>query len=163
MKRARTAIVATALLVGACSGTQNGNNLNIGAIAGVVVGGVAGGWAGSQFGGGTGQTLFTLMGIAGGAAAGYDVGRQIMVADQPGYNRAVANAIDDSHGQATWDNPTTGNGGLIRVDQAFLNGNGEECRTYRTTVAFSDEIVNGPGAACRSNQGEWVLVADAFQ
>jgi len=161
MKRARSAIVAAALLVGACSGTQN-PNLSAGAIAGAVVGGLVGGWAGAQLGGGTGKTLFTLLGAAGGASMGYDLGRQILVADRPGYNQAVASALGGTSGQATWQNPTTGNSGLVRVGQAFQNGNGEECRSYRTTVAFTDEILNGPGAACRGNQGEWVLVADAF-
>ncbi len=162
MKRARSAIVAAALLVGACSGTQN-SNMTVGAIGGALVGGIAGGWAGAQFGGGTGQTIFTLLGAASGVAVGYDVGRQLMVADRPGYNQAVASAIGDRSGQATWQNTATGTGGLIRVEQAFLNGSGEQCRTYRATVAFTDEIVNGPGAACRSGGGEWVLVADAFQ
>lgn len=159
MKRARNAVVAAALLLSACGGMQNAN---VGAITGAVVGGLAGGWAGAQFGGGTGQTVFTVLGVAGGAMAGYDLGRQISMADRPDYNRAVANAVDGPSGQSNWQNVSTGNGGLIRVDQAFLNGNGEHCKTYRSTVAFPDEIVNGAGTACQSPQGEWVLVADAF-
>ncbi len=159
MKLARTAVVATTLLISACGGTQNAN---MGGIAGAALGALAGGWAGAQFGGGTGQTIFTVLGVAGGALTGYDIGRQINMADRPDYNRAVASAINGDVGHANWKNHTTGNGGYIRVDQAFLNGNGEQCRTYRSTVAFSDEVLNGAGAACRSNQGDWVLVADAF-
>lgn len=162
MRRARSAIVATALLVSACSGMQN-SNVSMGAVAGALVGGIAGGWAGSQIGSGTGQTVFTILGVAGGAAAGYDLGRQLLVADRPDYNQAVASAINKGNGQATWQNIATGTGGLVRVEQAFVNGNGEQCTTYRSTVAFTDEIVNGPGAACRNTGGEWVLVADAFQ
>ena len=161
MKLARNAVVAAAPLVSACSGMQN-SNISVGAVSGAVIGGLAGGWAGAQFGGGTGQTIFTVLGVASGAMAGYDVGRQLIMADRPDYSRAVSNAMDGSYGQASWQNLATGNGGLIRVDQAFLNNNGEECRTYRATVAFTDEIVNGPGTACRNGQGDWVLVADAF-
>lgn len=161
MKLARNAVVATALLLGACGGMQN-SNTSVGAITGAVVGGLAGGWAGAQFGGGTGQTVFQVLGFAGGAMVGYDLGRQITVADRPDYNRAVADAIDGSNDLANWSNQSTGNGGLIRVDQAFLNNSGEQCRTYRSTVTFSDDIVSGGGTACKSNQGEWVLVADAF-
>lgn len=162
MKRARSAIVATALLVGACSGTQS-SNVSYGALTGAVIGGLAGGWAGSQFGGGLGQTIYTVVGVTGGAMVGYDMGRQLLMADRPDYNRAVASALGDSDGQATWQNPDTGNGGLIRADQAFINGNGEQCSTYRSTVAFTDEVTNGSGAACHGLSGEWVLVADAFQ
>lgn len=132
-------------------------------LAGAIVGGVAGGWAGSQFGGGTGETLFTVLGAAGGAMVGYDMGRQINIADRGDYNHAVANALGDSNGEATWANKNTGNGGLIRAGQSFQNANGQSCRTYRSTVAFDDEILSGPGSACRNPRtGSWVLVADAF-
>jgi len=162
MNRSKSVLVGAALMLGACSGTQS-SNMTFVAITGAVVGGFAGGWAGSQLGGGTGETIYTILGVSAGAMAGYDLGRQLTMADIPDYNRAVANAMSVHDGQASWQNSDTGNGGLIRTDQAYLNGTGEECRTYRSTVTFPDEIVSGSGAACHNQSGEWVLVADAFQ
>jgi len=162
MRLARSAIMAAALLLGACSSNPDNNKMMMG-VAGALVGGWAGGWAGSQFGGGTGETVFTVLGAAGGALVGYDLGRQINIADRGDYSHAVASALDGADGQATWANRTTGNGGLIRTDRSFVNANGQQCKTYRSTVTFDDDIVNGPGAACRNNDtGSWVLVADSF-
>lgn len=162
MRLARSAIMAAALLVSACSANQDSNRLMFG-VAGAIVGGAAGGWAGSQLGGGTGETIFTVLGVAGGAMAGYDLGRQINIADRGDYSRAVASAASSSDGQATWSNRVTGNGGLVRTDTAFVSAGGEQCTTYRSTVTFDDEITSGQGAACRNpTTGEWVLVADAF-
>ncbi len=162
MKIAKAAVVAVALMSGACS---NISNEDAGAWTGAVIGGLAGGWAGAQFGGGTGQMVFTVLGALSGGMTGYETGRSLMVADRQSYDRAVAEALDAQHGstQASWENPETGNSGLIRMGQSFSNANGEDCRQFRSTVAFSDAVLSGPGAACRAQGGQWTLVADAFQ
>lgn len=42
---------------------------------GTVIGGIAGGVIGHQFGGGTGNTIFTIAGAIGGAVAGHEIQR----------------------------------------------------------------------------------------
>lgn len=52
---------------------QEGKGSGVGAVAG----GVAGGLLGHQLGGGTGRTLFTLGGVAGGAFLGHQVEKKV--------------------------------------------------------------------------------------
>jgi len=131
------------------------------AYTGAAIGALAGGWAGSQFGGGTGQTLYMIAGAIGGGVTGYDTVRSLDIADRPDYNNAIAEALSGQE-TALWENTNTGTGGYIRAGQAYTDGNGEYCRQYRATVAFEDSVLNGPGAACRTQRNEWVLVADSF-
>ncbi len=159
-KIARTAVVMLTLATTACS-TQPTNEDLFG-WTGAAIGAAAGGWLGSQIGGGTGKLLYTISGAIIGGSAGYETGRSLMFADRPSYNNAVAEALSGS-GKSLWDNPTTGTGGYIRAGQAYLDGNGTHCRNFTATVAFNDDVLNGPGAACRTGDGDWVLVADAFQ
>jgi len=160
MKIARTAVVILALVTTACG--SNDSNKHMFAYTGAAIGALAGGWAGSQFGGGTGQLIYILGGAIAGGATGYDTVRSLDMADRPDYNKAVAVALSGQE-NALWENPDTGTGGYIRAGQAFTDGNGAYCRQYRATVAFDDSVLNGPGAACRTQSNDWVLVADAFQ
>lgn len=106
--------------------------------------------------------LYTLGGAIVGGSIGYETVRSLQVADRPSYNNAVADALSGAE-SVTWENPITGTGGFIRAGQVFQSNIGTICREFRATVAFRDDVQNGPGAACRELNGDWVLVADAFQ
>ena len=151
------------LLLGSCTTSNQTNKMMIG-IAGAAVGGLVGGWAGSRLGAelGRAKTFLTVVGASGGVMVGYNVARRINVADYGDYNQAITSAMNGS-GQSTWTNRITGNGGLIRAQNEYLSSLGEQCRIYRSTVTFSDEIISGNGTACRKEEtNEWILVADAF-
>lgn len=76
-------------------------------VAGTVIGGIVGGLIGHQIqiGGGSGQTAATIIGVAGGAAAGYEVARRSRGAnetfrvsvrmDNGAYQSIVQDAITD--------------------------------------------------------------------
>jgi len=87
-----------------------------------------------------------------------------MPGDRHAYNTAVSEALsaDRPASSATWENAESGNGGIIRAGRSYANADGQLCRTYRATVAFTDEILGGDGSACRRADGEWTLAADAL-
>ncbi len=164
MKKSGLAAVCIALGTSACAVDTNKLDLSAGPLLGAAAGAALGGYVGAQFGGGLGQTLFTAAGAFTGATVGYATGRSLMPGDRSAYNSAVSDALssEGTTTNATWDNAKTGNGGVIRAGRTYTGVNGTLCRTYRATVAFSDDIVGGDGAACRSADGGWVVVADAF-
>lgn len=163
-KTAKAAIAAVLLSTTACSMDMSGVDMSTGPLVGAAIGGVAGGFLGAQFGGGLGQVLYATAGTVSGMIVGYSTGRSLMPGDRMAYNAAVSTAMTVNQELATadWDNPSSGNGGVIRAGKSFAGVNGQSCRTYRATVAFTDDIVSGDGAACRDANGHWVLVADAF-
>lgn len=154
-------VAGAAMMVSACTGGMN-IDMSTGPMVGALVGGAAGGFAGYQFGGGVGQLIYASMGALGGAAAGYEAGRRLWPSDRAAYGSAVADALDGNGEHVGWRNPDTGNSGIVRAGDGFEAADGSPCRTFRATVVFSDEIVSGPGAACRDRQGGWRLAADAF-
>jgi len=155
-------VVAGSLLVGACGSNYSIDRNTAGWIGGGA-GLLLGGWAGSQLGGGTGELIFTGLGAVIGGSVGYETGRSLGGADHAVYKNAVNEALAVPAGRSTWSNDGTGNGGYVAATQRFVDGNGRQCRNFRATVAFSDEVMSGNGAACRDISGQWVLVADAFQ
>ena len=64
-------VVQSIELVGESTGI-GGSGIGIGAVAGAVIGGILG----NQVGGGTGQTIATVAGVAGGAYAGHQLEKQ---------------------------------------------------------------------------------------
>ena len=162
MKLAKAIVLSGLLVTGGC-----GSNLKldsqtagwIGAGAGMLVGG----WAGGQLGGGSGALIATGLGAIAGGSIGYEAGRTLLVADHDVYERAIFNALGKSQRQTSWQNAKSGTSGYVSTQQAYRDGGGRDCRTYRATVAFNDEVISGDGAACLNNDGNWALVADAFQ
>jgi len=164
MKKSGAVVLCVALATSGCGMDTSKVDLSAGPLLGAAAGAAIGGYVGAQFGGGLAQTLFTASGALAGATVGYATGRALVPGDRHAYNSAVSEALADNSdaASATWDNPKSGNGGVIRAGRSFAGMNGAQCRTYRATVAFSDEVTGGEGAACRDQSGGWVIVADAF-
>ena len=162
MRVLKTITVSGVLLLSACGGNQSMDKDVTGWIGGGV-GALLGGWAGSQFGGGTGELIFTGLGAVIGGSAGYEAGRSLGAADHAIYKNTIKGTLNDPAGQSTWKNDDTGTSGYVSTAQTFKDGNGRLCRGFRSTVAFDDGVVSGNGAACKDSTGDWVLVADAFR
>ena len=160
MKLTQIMVLCGLLVTGGCGTNVNPQTAGwIGASGGMLLGG----WAGSQLGAGTGQLIYAGVGAVTGGAAGYDAGRSLAMADQSVYQGAIFGALSTPERQITWQNAETGTSGFVIADRAFRDAAGGDCQTYRATVALADEVVSGGGAACLNNQGNWILVADAFQ
>ncbi len=133
-------------------------------MAGAVVGAAVGGYAGAQFGGGLGQLAYIGAGAVSGAVGGYEVGRILKESDMAFYRRTAEQALAEADNGITsnWQNPETGNSGAFRPTQTFKALNGQTCRHFRSTVAFSDAVESGDGTACYQADGRWEIISNYF-
>lgn len=133
-------------------------------LAGAAAGAALGGYAGAQFGAGFGQLAYIAGGTIIGGIAGFEAGNLLKQSDWLLYNGAAEKALASAGDGTTlnWDNPKTGHSGAFRPTQTFLALNGETCRHFRSTVAFSDAIESGDGTACHKSDGHWEIVSNHF-
>ena len=159
MKKVTSIVLILAL--GGCANAQMNREEMLGTAAGAALGGIVG----FQFGGGMlMNSLFTTAGTLVGGGAGYLTTRALMGSDRRAYDdttqKGLASAGD---GQVVeWRNPETGNSGIFRATHSYRNGQGQQCRQYRSTVAFTDGVRSGGGIACQQANGSWKVVADDF-
>jgi len=149
------------LALGGCANVQMNREEMLGAAAGAAVGGIVG----YQFGGGMlVKSLFTTAGTLVGGTAGYVTTRMLMGSDRRAYDtttqKGLASADDGEI--VEWRNPETGNSGIFRATGSYRNAQGQPCRQYRSTVAFSDSVRSGGGIACQQANGYWKVVTDDF-
>ena len=149
MKKVTSIVLILAL--GGCANAQMNREEMLGTAAGAALGGSVG----FQFGGGMlMNSLFTTAGTLVGGGAGYLTTRALM-----GSARRSQAFLG---GVVEWRNPETGNSGIFRATHSYRNGQGQQCRQYRSTVAFTDGVRSGGGIACQQANGSWKVVADDF-
>jgi len=160
--KAKVAVVAVTVVLSGCGQTQvSGEQTAM--LLGGALGGAAGGYVGSQFGAGLGQTLFIVAGASAGALVGASAGPGLFGTDWGFHVDATENAMKDVAAEPTyWSNPKTGNEGMIRPMEAYVDTAGTPCRKYRATISVDGVIASGDGAACQSTNGQWRVVADQF-
>ena len=150
--------VSSLALAGCQQGGNGGFNMNKENV-GMGIGALAGGLAGSQVGSGSGQLWATGAGVLLGGLLGSSVGASLDKADmayaQSASNRAHTAPIGD---QITWNNPESGNSGVITpVRDGYANG-GRYCREYQQTITVGGRKETGYGTACQSPNGDWQVV-----
>ena len=152
----KVVIVAAAMTLGAC---QIPERVSQGEALGALGGAALGTFVGLQFGGGVGNILFGILGGAGGAAAGYNFGRQLDPSDRAQIRdttrRAMAQAGDGE--LVPWSNRATGSVGTITPVNSYYAGNGVYCRDFRASVAIKVGVGEGRGRACRVGAGGWQI------
>ena len=133
-------------------------------ITGATLGAAAGGALGYQIGGGLMQTVFTAGGVLLGGATGYMVGRRLEPSDKAMYGQTLSDALSGADDGETrhWLNPETGLNGTIRPVRSYHRGNDQLCRDYRSAVNFDVDVSTGSGTACRTPDGHWAPIAEAF-
>lgn len=133
-------------------------------LAGAAAGAVIGGYAGAHFGGGIGKWAYIAGGALIGGASGYEAGRILKESDMVLYRGSAEKALADTSTSApvNWSNPDTGNSGVFRPTETFQALNGQTCRHFRSTVAFSDAVESGSGTACHTSNGNWQIISDYF-
>ena len=126
---------------------------------GTVVGAGLGGLAGSFIGDGRGQLVAIAVGTLLGSMAGSEIGRSLDRADRLAMAQAQQQALENgqSGSETAWNNPDSGNSGVIVPEPAFQDGTGTYCREFWQTITVAGEKQQGYGTACRQPDGSWKL------
>jgi surface antigen len=153
----KTLLVATALvmLLPACQTSSMGTKESVGTLGGAAVGGLLG----SQIGKGSGQLVATGAGVLLGAWLGNEIGSSLDKADRMELSRAESRAYTAPVGQQiTWNNPQTGNSGVIVPVRDGYANNGAYCREFQQTITVGGQKQQAYGKACQQPDGSWKIV-----
>tara|TARA_B100000676_G_scaffold92046_2_gene91739 strand:+ start:15598 stop:16074 length:477 start_codon:yes stop_codon:yes gene_type:complete len=146
--------LAGALSLSACSQNAGGKET-----AGTLLGAAGGALLGAQVGDGSGQILAAIGGGLLGAYLGNQVGQSLDNADQAYAAQAETQAHNAPVGETiTWNNPDSGNYGSYKPVRDGTDNNGNYCREYQTTVTVGGEYQQAYGTACRQPDGSWKVV-----
>ena len=127
--------LAGALSLSACSENAGGKET-----AGTLLGAAGGALLGSQVGGGTGQIFAAIGGGLLGAYLGNQVGSSLDRADQAYAAQAESAAHNAPVGETiSWNNPDSGNYGTYTPVRDGTDQNGAYCREYQTTVTVGGD------------------------
>ena len=159
MKKFLLTLVAVSTLgLAACdpnTGTFQMNKQTMGTGMGAVVGGLAG----STMGKGSGQLWATGAGALLGALAGSSIGASLDKADLAYANQASMQANTAPIGQSIqWNNPQSGNYGVVTPVRDGRDTSGRYCREYQQTITVGGRKQSGYGTACQSPDGSWEIV-----
>lgn len=139
-----------------CESLQNaGTKQAIGSAGGAVLGGVLG----SKVGKGNGQLWATGIGVLLGGLVGSEVGRSLDKADMVYAQRANDQAHTAPLGEEiSWNNPESGNSGVVTPTRDGQNTEGRYCREYQQTIYVGGVQEEGYGIACQQPDGSWQIV-----
>ncbi len=167
------AVSSALLLLAACDAQQNANSARNGGITGgggsfskqdigTVLGGVGGAVAGAQFGKGNGKVALGALGALLGAGLGSSVGGSLDRADMNYFDRTSQRALETGQaGQALpWNNPQSGNSGVVIPQKPYQNASGQYCREFQNKITVGGRTQNGYGTACRQPDGSWQIVSE---
>jgi len=143
--KALSFILASTLVLTACSPTKE----DIGTLAGAGTGAAVG----TQIGGGRGQLAAGVAGTLIGAYVGKSIGRSLDEVDRMKMERALERQPTGE--TYSWENPDSGAEYAVTPTRTYERDSGP-CRDY-TTEAIIDgqrEVVHG--TACRQADGRWV-------
>ncbi len=149
-----SAVALVALLLSGC--VTNGNQKEVG---GTLIGAGLGGWAGSNIGGGKGRLAATALGVLAGGLVGRGIGQSLDRMDRMHASQAYQKAQYAPIGQPIrWNNPNSGNSGLVTPIREGNHNNGAYCREYNTTVNIGGRSEASYGTACRQPDGSWKMI-----
>ena len=104
------------------------------------------------------NNLWTLAGVTLGAFLGNEIGASMDKTDilmaQSARNYALENNKVNS--QSVWENPDSGNSGVIYPTRTFSRGD-QPCREFTQEINIGGKIQTGYGKACRMADGSWQL------
>jgi surface antigen len=146
--------LAGALSLSACVEGAGGKET-----AGTLLGAAGGALLGSQVGGGSGQVFAAIGGGLLGAYLGNQVGSSLDRADQAHAAQAEGAAHNAPVGETiNWNNPDSGNYGSYTPVRDGTDQKGQYCREYQTTITVGGEYKQAYGTACRQDDGSWKVV-----
>jgi surface antigen len=128
--------------------------------AGTLLGAAGGAIAGSNIGKGKGNILAIAVGTLAGALFGQEIGRSLDSADRVamGQNAQYSLEYNRSRETTSWHNPDSGNSGSLTPTRTYKNPDGQYCREYQQTVTIGGRDQQAYGTACRQPDGSWLII-----
>lgn len=155
IRKSALAAVALLMLLPACQTSQMGTKEGVGTLGGAAVGGLLG----SQIGQGSGRLVATGAGVLLGGWLGNEIGASLDRADRAYLSGAENRAYTAPIGQQiTWNNPQSGNSGVIVPVRDGYANNGAYCREFQQTITVGGQRQQGYGKACQQPDGSWQIV-----
>ena len=137
------------------SPSQQGPKQAFGTVTGMVLGGKI---ANDLTENSSKNNLWTLAGVTLGAFLGNEIGASMDKTDilmaQNARNYALENNKVSS--QSAWENPDSGNSGVIYPTKTYSRGD-QPCREFTQEINIGGNIQTGYGKACRMADGNWQL------
>lgn len=161
-KSLAAALLASSMMLTACANSPYDDGGIHKREAGTLIGGVGGALLGSQVGKGNGRLVATAAGALLGAGLGSSIGASLDKADIAYHDRAAEQALEyaPSGKPVQWNNPDSGNTGMVTVTNTYQQRNGAYCREYNDRVNIGGKTQNVYGTACRQPDGSWEIVRD---
>ena len=154
-RKTTLALLAASLALAACQTSNWGTGQTVGTLGGAAGGGLLG----SQFGKGSGKVAMTGLGVLLGAWAGNEIGASMDDVDRLKYQQAETRAYNAPIGQQiTWNNPNNGNSGTIVPVRDGYDTAGSYCREFQQTVVIGGRQQQAFGKACQQPDGSWKIV-----
>ena len=171
VKQSVIAITASAMLLSACSGQMTADNARAGGISsgaglskqdiGTGLGALGGAALGTSMTHGKGKIAGGVIGALLGAGIGNAIGGSLDRADMAYYQQTQQKALETSNtGQGLpWNNPKSGNSGIIIPQAPYQNTSGQYCREFQNKITVGGKTESGYGTACRQPDGSWQIVS----
>ena len=104
------------------------------------------------------RNLWTLAGVTLGAFLGNEIGASMDKTDILMAQNARDYALENNktNSQVAWNNPDSGNSGVIYPTMTYKQGE-QPCREFTQEIKIGGEIQTGYGKACRMADGSWQL------
>jgi len=165
------ALAASAMVLAACNGQSNARNAQAGGITGgggfdkqdigTGLGALGGAALGTSLTHGKGKIAGGVIGALVGAGLGNAVGASLDRADMAYYQNTQQKALETAQaGQSLpWNNPQSGNSGVVIPQAPFKNETGQYCREFQNKITVGGKTESGYGTACRQPDGSWQIVS----
>ena len=137
------------------SPSEQGPKQAVGTITGMVLGGKI---ARDLTKDSSNKSMWTLAGVTLGTFLGNEIGASMDKTDilmaQNARNYALEN--NKTNSQAVWNNPDSGNSGVIYPTKTYSRGD-QPCREFTQEINIGGKVQTGYGKACRLADGSWKL------
>ena len=147
--------LASSCTLTSTSPSEQGPKQAVGTITGMVLGGKI---ARDLTKDSSNKSMWTLAGVTLGAFLGNEIGASMDKTDilmaQNARNYALEN--NKTNSQAAWNNPDSGNSGVIYPTKTYSRGD-QPCREFTQEINIGGKIQTGYGKACRMADGSWQL------
>lgn len=154
-KFALSAVLVTALALGACVNTAGAPQIGVREGIGAVAGGTLGAVAGSQFGSGDGQLAATAIGAVLGAMIGREFGAQLDYVAQQRMQAATQQAATSGQ-RIAWETPRAR--GYSEPIRQGRTPSGSLCREVKMAVIIDGRTEEAYTTACQDTSGRWQII-----
>ena len=106
------------------------------------------------------KEIWTVLGLGLGAMMGSTIGAQLDERDRLLAGRALQATLETSPDNTAggWNNPNTGNNGVIMPTRTLVMSSGQPCREFTQTIFVGGKSQEGYGRACRQTDGSWKIM-----